>query len=49
MSRTRRPRRPSRPRTPRREPRPWAATVLGAAVGGAARALFTWLLDRFSN
>ncbi|MGW7461120.1 hypothetical protein [Streptomyces sp. NPDC054797] len=46
MSRTRLPRRSS---LPRREQTPWAATVLGAAVGGAVRAVFTWLLDRFSN
>ncbi|MFJ6782571.1 hypothetical protein [Streptomyces yangpuensis] len=49
MSRTRRPRRASRPRPPRREQTPWAVTVLGATVGGAARAVFTWLLDLFSN
>ncbi|MGW6709171.1 hypothetical protein ACWGDE_30365 [Streptomyces sp. NPDC054956] len=52
MSRTRRPRRSSRPRPPRpphRERTPWAATALGAAVGGAVRAVFTWLLDLYGN
>ncbi|MEU9300973.1 hypothetical protein [Streptomyces sp. NPDC048269] len=39
----------SRTRRPRRGQTPWSVTVLGAAVSGAARAVFAWLLDRFSD
>ncbi|MFF9157508.1 hypothetical protein ACF1AB_35400 [Streptomyces sp. NPDC014846] len=41
----------NRPRTrrPCRGQTPWAKTVLGAAVSGTARAVFTWLLDLVSR